>query len=440
MSTRQSPTRETCTTPGSRALDVIEAQLRDFVLTTLTVPSEKTARRGRPEVLPAMALWGALVIGVLRRDLTQVDLWRRLTDRHWWFEGQLQVAKETVYKRLSVTGPSPVQELFEGMTEHLVAERTAVPGLETIAPWATEVLALDETTLDQVARKRPDLWEIPPGSTALLPGKLTAVLDVRRQLFRSITIQEKATQNERVAAPGAITPFPAGSLFVMDLGYFSFPLFDAIAAEGKYFVSRLRAKTSVTPIAVLADEGTTRDSLVYLGAHRADRAATPMRVIEFMVGSTRHTYVTNQLDPTLLSVPQVAELYAERWGIEIAFNLVKTDLKLSLIWSSKRAIIAHQIWGVLLIAQLVLAARAAVAERARVPITWVSLNLLVRYLPEYAKHTADPIGKFAEQGVFMGFIREPRRVKRQVPTLPPESYRSPQDSPTLRPARYAGKQ
>lgn len=440
MSAHHSPSIPERATSSAQALDVIEAHLRTFVLTTLTRPSERTARRGRPEVLPAMALWGALVIGVLRRDLSQVDLWRRLTDRHWWFEGQLQVAKETVYKRLSVTGPSPVQELFIGMTEHLVAERTAVPGLEAIAPWATEVLALDETTLDKVARKRPDLWEIPPGSPELLPGKLTAVLDVRRQLFRSITIQEKATQNERVAALEAITPFPAGSLFVLDLGYFSFPLFDAIAAEGKFFVSRLRAKTSSTPITVLAEQGTTRDSLVYLGAHRADRAATPMRLIEFMVGSTRHTYVTNQLDPARLSVPEVAELYAERWGIEIAFNLVKTDLKLSLIWSSKRAIIAHQIWGVLLIAQLVLAARAAVAERARVPITWVSLNLLVRYLPDYAKHTADPIGEFAEQGVFMGFIREPRRVKRRVPTLPPESYHIPRDLPPRRPARYAGKQ
>jgi len=440
MSMRHSPNRTSGVVPGSRALDVIEAQLRDFVLTTLTVPSARPARRGRPELLPAMALWGALVIGVLRRDLTQVDLWRRLIDRHWWFAGQIQVAKETVYKRLSVTGPSPVQDLFTGMTEQLVAERTAVPGLEAIAPWATDVLALDETTLDAVARKRPELWEIPPGSTALLPGKLTAVLDVRRQLFRSVTIQEKATQNERVAALDAITPFPAGSLVVMDLGYFSFPLFDAIAAQGKFFVSRLRAKTSVTPITVLAEEGATRDALVYLGAYRADQAATPMRVIEFMVGSTRHTYVTNQLDPTLLSVREVADLYAERWGIEIAFNLVKTDLKLSLLWSSKRAIIAHQIWGVLLIAQLVLAARAAVAERARVPITWVSLNLLVRYLPEYAKHAVDPIGDFADQGALMGFIREPRRIKRQVPTLPPASYRIPEGSTPPRPARYAGKQ
>lgn len=395
---------------------------------------------GRPAVLPAAALWGALTIGVLAGDLSQVELWRRITDETWWYQGQVQISKEAVYHRLDRPGPSPMQGFFQAVTQVLLARRPVVPGCD-LAPFAREVVALDESTLDAVARTLPSLREVPPGAKTLLPGKLTGVFDLRRQLFRSITVQETGTQNEKVAARAAIADLPPGSLILSDLGYFSFAWFDHLTESGQYWISKYRAKTSSEEIQVITDHGTTRDAIVWLGKHRADRAKYRVRLIQFEQQGQLRAYLTNVLDPALLSIGEVAALYARRWDIELAYKLAKTHLKLHVLWSAKPQVIAHQVWAVLLIAQLVLAARAEVADRAGLTDVFeVSVPLLVHYLPQYALRSTDPIGVFVDQGRRLGFIRPSRRTVIVAPTIPPEQIEPPPIGPfPPRIPRYAGK-
>lgn len=397
--------------------------------------------RGRPQVLPAMVLWTALTLGVLKGQMAQVGIWRLITGRVWWDRGMIQISKEAVYHRLNAADSAEMAGFFADMTDLLLAERDAASGYEELAPFATGVYGLDESTLPALAKRLPALKALPAGNPGLLAGKLTATFDLRRHLFHSILIQEKGMQNERVAAREAIATLPVGALVLCDLGYFSFAWFDDLEAAGYHYISRFRAKTSYETIQVLAAHGTTRDSLIWLGKHRADRAKHPVRLIEFTVNGTVRRYITNVRDPATLSIRQVADLYALRWTIERAFNLVKTDLQLSVLWSSKHAVCRHQIWAVLLIAQLILAARAEVATRAACPLDWVSIPLLVQYLPQYALTYDDPIGHFAEVGRFLEFIRPPRRVVITVPDIPADAYDPPRTAPyPSRSPRYAGKQ
>ena len=395
---------------------------------------------GRPAILPAAALWGALVAGVLTGDLSQVAIWRRIRDPHWWYQGQLQISKEAVYHRLDSTGPSPMQAFFTTVTAHLLARQETVPGC-AVAPGFREVVALDGSTLDAVARRLPSLRAMAPDNFAVLPGKLTAVFDLRRQLFRRIDWHSSPTQNDKVGARDAVADLPAGSLIVADLGYFGFRWFDELTDAGQFWVSKYRAKTSLVEIEVLYEDGPTRDVIVWLGAHRADQAQHPVRLIQFEHNGQLRRYLTNVRDPQRLSMRAVAALYARRWDIELAFKLAKTDLKLHLLWSAKPAVIAHQVWAVLLIAQLVLMLRTTVAVRAAVAdVFMVSVNLLVRYLPPLALTTGDPIGAFIANGWEMGFLRKSRRIEVAVPDPPPEAVRSPTVSTGLtRKPRYADK-
>lgn len=418
----------------------LEQLLRETMEPLLAEPDRRRGP-GRPEILPAAALWSAFTIGVLTGDLSQVAIWRRLVDPHWWYRGVLQISKEAVYHRLDCAGPSPIEPLFEQMTLALLARRAIVPGYESLATWANEIVALDESTLDKVARKTPELRELPSTSSDLLGGKITAVFDLRRQLLRRVLVHDNGKQNERKAARDAVADLPTKSLIVSDLGYFGFAWFDHLTNAGQYWVSRCRKGTSYSIRQVLYQDETTLDALVWLGAHRADRAQHQVRLIQFEHHGVLRSYLTNVLQPEQLSIAAVATLYARRWDIELVFKLAKNDLHLEVLWSAKPAVIRHQVWAVLLITQLILAARTEVAVRARVLIDEVSLPLLVKYLPKYALYERDPIGAYATIGEKLGFIRPSRRIVVDVPVIPLASIDPPPFGPPVdRVPRYAGKQ
>lgn len=394
---------------------------------------------GRPPILPAAVLWASLTLAVLRGVSSQLGVWRIAVSRDLWRGPQIVVSDEAVYQRLAATDPHELEQLFIQLTELLVAR--GVPGpMEHVAPFATDVVVLDETTLDAVARSLPELRTVPVGSATLLAGKLAGVFDVRRQLWRTIQIIDAPRQNERVAARDLLVTLAPGSLVLADLGYFGFAWFDALTDAGQWWVSRLRAKTSYRIEHRFYEDATTLDALVWLGAYRADRAKHLVRLVRFQASGTEQAYLTNVRDPHLLSIRAIAELYARRWDIELAVKLVKRELGLHLLWSAKPAVVRHQVWAVLLIAQLLQALRGEVARRAGVDPFEVSMALLVRHLPEYAARCADPLGMFVADGRLLGFIRPSTRTTIRAPTIPLDQLAlAPPDLPTTREPRYAGR-
>lgn len=233
---------------------------------------------------------------------------------------------------------------------------------------------------------------------------------------------------------------PAGTLILADLGYFGFHWFDDLTDAGYWWVSRLRAKTSCEPIHCFYQDGETWDGVVWLGAYRADRAKHAVRLIQFRRGQQLHRYVTNVRDPAQCSLHELATLYARRWDIELGFRLIKRELGLHLLWSGKEAVIAQQVWGGLIVAQIVLGLRQEVASRAGAEPDEVSLPLLLRWLPRYAASGQDPLAAVVEQGWAAGFIRPARRVVIQAPEIAVEQLAMPPPDLLLEcEPRYAGR-
>lgn len=392
---------------------------------------------GHPQVLPALALWAGLLVCVLRGFTSQLALWRLLSERGYWFFPRFPVSDQAVYKRLAQADAAPLEELFRQVLEAL-AERLQPAADATLAPFATEVVAGDETTLDKVARKLPALRDVPPGDARLLPGKLAGVFDLRRQLWREVRFIADPHQNEKVAARDVVSTLPHGSLVLADLGYFGFAWLDWLTDHDYFWVSRLRAKTSYHVVHRFYERGETFDGIVWLGAHRADHAAHAVRLVCFRVGPVLHRYVTNVLGPRLLPPLALAHLYARRWDIELAVLLVKQHLGLHLLWSAKPAVVLHQVWAVLIIAQVLQGLRLEIAWRAGVDPFDVSMALLVEYLPRYAAEGRDPVASFVEHGRALRFIRPSRRTTIRAPVIPTEALQPLPNGLTLvRPPRYA---
>ena len=400
-------------------------------------PDPAHAGPGRPRVLPAMALWAGLLVCVRRGFGSQRAVWRLLSARGLWFFPRFAVTAQAVYKRLQTAGTAPLERLFSQISPVLAA-RVQGAGSESLAPFAEEVVSIDESTLDAVARRLPALRGVPAGARRLLPGKLAGVFDLRRPQWRSISFQPHPHQNAKVGARALVADLPAGALVVADLGYFGFAWFDWLTEQGYYWVSRLRAKTSYTVLHVFYQRGAVFDGLVWLGARRADRAKHAVRLVTFRQGGTLRRYITNVREPHTFPLRALAEVYARRWDIEMAFALVKQHLKLRLLWSAKPVVIQQQLWATLLSAQVLQALRLEIAAQAGVDPFEVSIGRLVEYAPRYAAAGRDPVQVFVERGRALGFIRPSRRTRIRAPNVPGAAIRpAPPGLGLIRPPRSA---
>jgi len=414
----------------------IEGFLKPILLELSTVPPRTGP--GRPWVLPALALWAGVLVGVARGFSSQLEIWRLLTASGLWDLPHYAVKDDAVYLRLKEAARDTFQILFAQVTAALQRQRHSLTnGLGDLAAFASGVYALDGMTLDKVSKRLPALRG---GDATHLAGKVAAVFDLRAQLWRTVLFGEEAQANDKGVARELLSGLEVGSLLLADLGYFAFKWFDKLTDQGYFWVSRLRARTSYEVIHVFYQGQGVLDVLVWLGQYRADRAAHAVRLVQFTRGGKTWAYLTNVLEPQRLSLADISALYARRWDIERMFNLVKTHLHLHWLWSSQVTVIIHQVYAVFTVAQIILGLRAEIAEQAQADVEDVSLDLMIRWLPRFAQNGQDPVQQIAERGRFAKIIRPPTRTKRELPNLSPGDYQLAPTGLTLtRVPRYAGK-
>lgn len=125
--------------------------------------------------------------------------------------------------------------------------------------------------------------------------------------------------------------FPKGSVVVFDKGYARYKWHAALSQQGVSYVTRMndQAKLTVTEAhKVIKDCGVVSDeTVVYSSATAVKQGLSPVRRIVFYDADLkRHfVFVTNRFDwPASL----VAQIYKQRWQVELFFKWIKQNLKL----------------------------------------------------------------------------------------------------------------
>jgi hypothetical protein len=402
-------------------------------------PMSKTGAyyAGRPTTLPALVLWSSVLVGVLRGFTSQLAIWRLIAWSGFWGYTPYQLSDQAVYNRLADGGSAAMGHLFYQVRDGLKARLE--PYAQTdLAKFASGVYAIDGSTLDKIGRYLPWLREIANGDSRLLPGKIVALFDLRRQQWAEMIHLDNPNQNDKVVAQELVENLPARSLILADLGFFGFAWFDYLTAKGYWWISRLREKTTHEVIHTYYKSATFFDGVIWLGKYRADRAAYAVRLVQFTIGSVQYQYITNVLDPQLLPMQEIALLYARRWDIELAFKMVKQYLKLHILWSAKTEVILLQVWAVLIISQLLQAIRLEIAGLAKVDPFDISMPLLIDYVPRLALEGKNPIEMIVNDGRRVGIIRPSRRIRIQTPVIDPAIIIPlPEGITLIRKPRYA---
>lgn len=385
--------------------------------------------RGRPAQISGMRLCIGVVLAVIGGWSAQLDLWRWICCEAWGPFAPVRVSDQAVYNRLARLEKA-MHLLFTQVSQRLW--QVVDPWQDrSLAPFATEVLALDESTLDQVGRWLPWLRPIASGKQALLAGRLSALLDVRRQQWVRVDVRQKAKANCKDHASAMLGNLARGTLILLDRGYLSFSLFDEMGELGLWWISRYANRVSYRVSHICYQADGVLDAVVYLGAYRSDQAKYPVRLVQYRRRGKWYRYLTNVLDPQVLPMQEVVKLYARRWDVELAFRLLKDFLKLNELWSAKWSVIQVQIWACLLVAQIYHALQVQIAVQAGVEVFDVSLDLLVRLTPGWIQRGLSPLEHAVRFGRDLGLIRPSTRHRIEVEWIDPCWVTSPPPEATL---------
>jgi hypothetical protein len=191
-----------------------------------------------------------------------------------------------------------------------------------VAAFADGIFSLDETRLDIIGRYLKPLRSLSTHDPACFAGKLVGLFDLRNQRWSRLEWRENVLENCRVDMLDFLQGLSAGSLLLFDLGYFSFSFFDTLTQRKVWWISRYRENTSYSIAHVFYRHREKLDALVWLGTGEM-QASHLIRLVRLGDGIGVRTYLTNICEPQMLSLGAVAQLYARRWDIEMAFRLRK---------------------------------------------------------------------------------------------------------------------
>jgi len=125
-----------------------------------------------------------------------------------------------------------------------------------------------------------------------------------------------------------------GTIYVMDRGYVKYKQFDEWSANGVRFITRINEKHCVyrteEELQVPPDTNIVRDAIVQFGTS-ACRTKETLRLVEFL-DDNGHKYrmATSCMD---LDATEIANIYRQRWLIELFFKWMKQHLRLVKLYS-----------------------------------------------------------------------------------------------------------
>lgn len=204
-----------------------------------------------------------------------------------------------------------------------------------------EVFALDSTTISLSLK----LFSWAPGKYSRGAVKIHALLDLRGSIPSFILITDGKYHDSN--ALDALTPIP-NAIYIMDKAYVDFKALYRIHELGAFFVSRAKSTMDYSVIDNNLDidesAGVRSDKTIQLKGYKSKRLyPEPLRLVEFYDKDNDVTlvFLSNNFDVTAL---EIANLYRNRWQIEIFFKWIKQNLTIKTLWGHSENAVNIHIW------------------------------------------------------------------------------------------------
>ena len=259
-------------------------------------------------------------------------------EAHWRKLYHLGMGKSVTRSNLSKANELRDYRIFEDFAYYLVAEARS-KSTEKIFGFDGHVYAFDSTTIDlclevfEWAKFRKHKGDI----------KIHTLYDIEAQVpaFFHITT---ASTNDIKAMPEI--PYEKGAYYIFDRGYNDFSnLFKIEQIEATFVVSaKKNLKFKQTSWKRRLPKNVLSDSTIEFTVYKSSKDyPIPLRRVVYYDEEQGRTFVflTNNF---VLPAPIIAELYRNRWSVELFFKWLKQHLKIKKFWGTSENAVRIQIY------------------------------------------------------------------------------------------------
>lgn len=356
----------------------------DWIKAALAKKGVATVRRRK---LPAeQVVW--LSVGIsLYRDRPIPEVVNRLDlvlpDENGERQG---ITNGAIVEARNRVGAEPVEELF-----HTTARYWALESADKHRWRGLMVLGGDGTMM-----RVPDTAEnrgtfgLPPSSSSRKSSGYPQVRAVGLMVLRSHMLLDFAftgcTTGELALAQPLIERVPDRSVTILDRYFVNHLLWHKISSEGaeRHWLVRARSNTKWRVIKRLG----RNDDLVEIDISREVRREHPelpeiirARVVRYRrKGFQQRILVTSLVDAEKYPTTEIAELYHERWELELGYDEIKTEMleREESIRSEAPERVRQEVWGLVVAYNLVRREMEAAAAQWGVPPRRLSFGMSLR--------------------------------------------------------------
>ncbi|HVU35179.1 MAG TPA: IS4 family transposase [Opitutaceae bacterium] len=246
------------------------------------------------------------------------------------------------------------RRVFAALAEYLMRQaRRLYAGEPSGLADIESIYALDASIIDLSFALCP--WANWTGRDAAV--KLHTLLDLRGHIPAFVRITEAERYETAIFQE---LPLEAGSYYLMDRGYQDFATFYRMHQQGAFFVTRAKCNVRCTVNQSRPVDKTTGlrcDQSVFL-ANPAPRRLYPERLrrVRYFDHAQQLSLVfwTNQFALPALTI---AELYRQRWQVELFFKWIKYNLRLRCFLGLSFNAVRIQLWSAICVYTLVAIAK-----------------------------------------------------------------------------------
>jgi hypothetical protein len=250
--------------------------------------------------------------------------------------GQSEVKRSTLAEANEQRPAIIFEKLYHQLLHRLYGEMTRKNKRQS------NIKIIDSTTIDLCASVFP--WATFRSRKAGI--KLHTV--ITDMLPKCVILTEAKIHDIQV---GKTLQFDPGDLLIFDRGYIDYAWLHTLHQKGVWFVTRLKSNACFEVIETLgnpAPERVLTDQIISLNSeHGLHSYPGHLRRVHYRDPETGKEYVflTNRVD---LSALEIADLYRQRWQIELFFKWVKQNLKIKTFYGTSRNAVLIQIWTALI--------------------------------------------------------------------------------------------
>jgi putative transposase len=184
-------------------------------------------------------------------------------------------------------------------------------------------------------------------------------------------------------AQARLLDLPKGSVVVFDKGYNCYRWHNSLTEKGIFFVSRIRGNAKYRVLerrAVNKGSGVTSDQTIEYKALRKDGdELKPIRRVGYRDPETgkHYVFISNQFH---WSAKTIAEIYKQRWQVELFFKWIKQNLKIKAFLGTSENAVMTQIMAALCVYLLLayLKFQSKISKSLQQILRLLQLNLFTR--------------------------------------------------------------